>query len=1318
MRQGFILNIPSFILSVTLLLLTSCNYVTPEAENPNPGLEKSSTLYQVKDGLLSLRKSVLGYEISQENNTIKQEKKTWLCGWAPVVQSGGWHGMGGLSNTPETGHCNVEMRITHDGSGLEARLVNLNYPGQFESWQKLFTIPIKQHFYYERDVDSRGRKLNVFKKVTDRKNWKLAPWMDLDLKNIQFEDAYSRPYGFWGGKIGDVFDIEVTNEDDNKNFIAFSGTMTHGVYGSLVQHVYRFNFLEIKDNPNFKKTPYDKRTSKHMNILHILGYQPTGFASQEVDWAAHWDLSQPVEICLNGFPEDARNYGQIGEDVIAEMNKTMEKIGAVAKGQKAFVVSKKKMKYHYDLRCPSISWVDDPNVSFLAPLGIALVNTNIKTGEILWGGAVIWGGLMDYIVNRDSESVVDAMARTTNELLQGVESSKQNPYFEDLSQNLQLNQWSRGFTNLQQLSELTGVAKKSASLTSTQKLVAEQLDKMKDLKDEAQKQAIMMEIVSKLKTLDMVDSINVDGFEIPAFNINDKDVLFDSSMAQIEENNFIDDLTRFAGLSKSIALTKDEQQSKNDVFSSNMTMEKMESLVSNFLNNNHMALDSDNRVENHYDAISVAMSGKTGLEKLEAAKSMIKNVMIHEWGHATGLGHQFEGNRMPERGMVPDYVYDDLAQFVPDRHNYTSVMDYMSGHTEVTLPYDQVKMGYQDELTWRYLYKQEYATYRAGDKDWTYFPLPKNGVIPNETLKDSSIYYARYMPQCSDFDAFLGTSPYCRRWDRGHDAPTIVEENLKEYTDSFISRLNSFTEATGGNPSWANYRLWSATYNLMNYNRTFYDNLRYQLSNNSLYLRVFDRLKKDESALLSFSRACIDPSQSPSNRLAIEFTKLAVKPLPTQPSMTTLEAAQSEMSESQYASLYLKYKSIVGDLNTRSLDDAGFDALEKKLNDKGLAFTEVQKLCRASQKSLSVAKLLLSLKGPDHAIMNYNDSIVPTGLRGAQAKADYSRMFGTYDQLGLLPLKIAALDVLTGTASTLQYGWWRIPKPIYNDPNDGKYGYYSMYPEEFTDIIGTAVKNNMGFGGTQLQDAASMSVANLYMNYFLFRTFFWSNDGQARGFQSNYIEELKAQTKFQVAISPVLLQSIDIPGEPTNKRFGFRPRLFNLAERKMIDLPEAYALPNKKIIVRGNDSQIIFPMTKIRFLSQDSAYVWALDVTYDKTSYDDPLQGFTVKNAISELTTQELDKCIRGAAGLASFFNSNEEFQGFQVDPSIATDPDAQTNFEKSLDAAFDVYQNREGLTPSQIACEESLKGVGLITSTALSLNGYFLPQVYEYIKK
>ena len=166
-----------------------------------------------------------------------------------------------------------------------------------------------------------------------------------------------------------------------------------------------------------------------------------------------------------------------------------------------------------------------------------------------------------------------------------------------------------------------------------------------------------------------------------------------------------------------------------------------------------------------------------------------------------------------------------------------------------------------------------------------------------------------------------------------------------------------------------------------------------------------------------------------------------------------------------------------------------------------------------------------------------------------------------------------------------------------------------------------------------------------------------------------------------------------------------------------MDLDRAYALPDREVIISGNDAEILMPITKMRYLGQDSFYVWALYLTYDKTSYDDPLIAYSIKTAINELTIQELDKCIGGNRGLSSFFDS-EEFKGFDIRPDIAKDQTSQARFENSLKEAFHLYQNREGFEPFQRGCEQSKNGIGLITATALSLNGYFSLGVFDFVKK
>ena len=141
------------------------------------------------------------------------------------------------------------------------------------------------------------------------------------------------------------------------------------------------------------------------------------------------------------------------------------------------------------------------------------------------------------------------------------------------------------------------------------------------------------------------------------------------------------------------------------------------------------------------------------------------------------------------------------------------------------------------------------------------------------------------------------------------------------------------------------------------------------------------------------------------------------------------------------------------------------------------------------------------------------------------------------------------------------------------------------------------------------------------------------------------------------------------------------------------------------------------PTSKLRFVSSKLAYVWAIEVTYDKASYDDEFQGFTVKNTINDLTAQQLDRCISDeVTGLEKYFKHGGEFEGFDINTNIATDGDSHKKFEVSVNKAFENYNKKFGLRGD--ACSEQVKGIGLITSTALSIDGFLLRQVFDYIKQ
>ncbi len=1261
--------------------LTSCTYSTPEAVNPTPGLLTQGLPGTVQNGVLSIRKSFFGIIINQNKNTWKNTRKTWLCGWAPVHQSGIYKNAGvQMAASTRSTHCNMEFHISKDGLNLEAREIDVNSDNYEEDYQLIFTLPIIRHYFYEKVIDSRGRKQNKYEKITDKKNWMLSPIIDIDLQKINFLKRDRSPGLFSkiiNGLMGLVsntnylsaYDVEM--ETGPKNFLGFSALYTSSLYGSDIQNEVRFNFLEMKPTSGFTKTPYHPSTARHMNILHILGSKTDGYGVDE--YAAHWDLSKPIEVCLNGFPDDSKKYKNIAIDVLEEMNSMFSSIKATQAGQKAFVVSKKKYKYPFDLRCPSITWVEDYELSLNAPLGIGLTNTNIKTGEILWGGAVIWGGLIDRIVNQYNSSVGDQISANLNSSLQSLPSLKHHPDFIDINSLLGLQKWSPGFQYTPSHSNID------------------------------------MSQYSKIRLLK-----NYDLSDFP------EDMLQDYNHYNvISEQEYIEQIKMHSNISEVVTYNSEELEFRN-AMKQPESDDAMKLLTREMTNLQSSIYDTDNLLKNHYHSWQSATSFLNNDGKSAAARSILKMLMLHEWGHVVGLGHQFEANRLPERGTVPDEeVFQPMHAASLNNKNYSSVMDYMSGFTQVNLDYKtEIKLQVQDKLVLKYLYKQEYSTFRAGDEQFTFFPLTSNGLVPAETVhpENGLIYRTRYMPQCSDIEAWLATSPYCKRFDRGFDAPSIVEENNNQYKNSFTSRMNSFTTASGGNPYFASKRLWKITYNLMNNNRTFYDHLRYTLTNNKVYKLAFDKIKASEEALLSFSKSCINPG-SAAKEWQLTFAQLALKTTPKLAQAIDLPVIQSQTNYEQLLKTFIE---TTKDVNFSRLDNYGYHNLENSLYKKGIALTEVQKLCRATQIHLEGVKSTLSLDGSDHSEINYENSIIPTGIRGGNAQANYSTVWGRFEKLGFLPIKLAILESLTSFSSTMKAGYWQILKPKFSNSKKGKFAYYPLYPIEFSEIINTSVIKNMNFGNTPFQDTATLSIANLYMPYFLNRTFI-QGKALTHGFNEGFIKELQNQTKFTITSRPVAVMLETITGDKgPSIVYGFKGRVFKPRTNKSYGLPQVYILPDRKLIARGPEGKIILPISKVRFLDQENALVWALEISYETTSFGKPLQGLTVKDSIANLANGELDKCIspqNGSIGLASFFKSNSDFEGFNVGPNIAGDILARNKFETSVNTSFEIYHKRVGQVPNQLGCSESLRGLGLIGATALSLKGWILPQVFEYIK-
>ncbi len=1321
-------------------VLSSCTYSTPEADHALPrGLEKGDT-WKYSDESLFIKKEFFGFKIDEKTKTVLPNKKLWLCGWAPVSQSGRYKNFGTFNASPlNSRHCNMKFDITRNHLvGYERNVNYENYKRIDDEWQVLFTIPITNHFFYERPRDSRGRERNEYAMVTNRGNWQERPFIALNLAGIAFKN-YSKAPGVimdWAGRpfsfptFLSTRDVEI-DEKKEKDFLGFTA-LNVSSSGSDIQNSIRFNFLEMKENPSFDKTYYHKSTSNFMNILQIVGGAPT--LGSEKEKASHWDLSKPIEVCLNGFPEDGRNYKQIAIDVLNEANGLLGhgKNGIKATGHKgpAFTISDKskfKYKYDYDLRCPSITWIDNFELAMGAPLGIGLSNANTQTGEILWGGAVVWGGLMNYIVNRDHVAAINADAATMALSTDGssLSSLKKSSHFFDANFHFEYSDWA---PNLVMMDEYVLDFMKNQSDNDIHKLVMKLADdEMSQFNNNNLSNSSLLKVTDDNSTLKASLNLGyIETLKSKIANFKNQDVLpiYRKSVFGNAEN-FVEKIKMASNMGSEVQYNQKEVEMQKIAKHGLHNGVGQAALIADLSKNLEAIQDFDNQLGEHIYQWEAALSQMEGSgDRLAATKSVIKNVMLHEWGHVLGMGHQFEGNRLPERGSVPDELFNKLATKAKNHQNYTSIMDYMSGKTEVNMAYDDVQFQVHDEHVLRYLYNQTFVTFKPGDQDFTHVALEKHGIIPSENLSNPD-YKTAYLPQCSDLEAWKAESPYCRRWDRGYDGATIIEETYKEFSDSVINRLNSFTAASGGNPFRASQRLWGRTYSVMNRNRTFYDHMRYLMQYDELYKQSFHVISDHAEAMKSFSKSCVNPLISPEH-FKVEFAKLSLKAPKNSSSyqnnydLSLMAATQPMELDSHFLDLYEKYKSVAPVNDLFEMSDSELIDLEDEMYKNGVIFTEVQKLCLATRRSLRDMKELLSYSGSDHSDIDFKADIVPTGLRGGGARADYSRVFGRYNRLGNLPIKLSTLDLLTDLSSTMRYGYWQIPKPMYSHPEKGKFGYYPLFPIEFTDLITTSVINNMGFGGTEIKDTAELSIANLYMSYFLNRTFVAGN-ADHHGFNENFLEQLQTQTDFNVEMVAVLLRVQEREGTTGTKAFGFDPEIFNPAANELIKLTRAYALPDGKVIVEGNGNQIILPVTKMRFLDQKRAYVWAFNISYDNTGLDKDLVSHSVKSEMTTKLGQQFKNCIEdGNLGLASYFHAgNEAFEGFTVGNNIASNPQTLEDFFISVGDAFKKYNNPSdvNLKPTQVSCSDSLRGVGLIGATALSLRGFILPQVQKYIK-
>ena len=999
--------------------------------------------------------------------------------------------------------------------------------------------------------------------------------------------------------------VENVDWDTANGFLGF--TINKGVVESQHARV-RFNIKEFTHNADFKETPFNDQNYKRMNVLHIMGEKVEGI--YPILRAAHWDVNRTHEIRMWQVPDA---YKEVVKEIVSDWNETFRKIGAITDGRDFFVVSDTESEHAFDLRYSTIAWVADDQISTYSPLGIGMTIADVKNGEIQWGMITLYGGYIEKYIKAYAPSSAgsSALAKMAAKLFGGKTISNM------LEAPPELKRMAQASPMLMNQFE-SERASKTLTTSFLSQIKENKLNK-KTIKQTEVAPATAMVLPEKIQDMFAAfiqqNQNQVSKVSIQAANESYSDILSNALFPSVKKDQ--------------IEAQKKEFLSKEDL--------KLRYAGPEFDRDRTFADVSAGWAQG-----SLELKGTLAEDK-KVLRHVVKELITHEYGHFLGLGHQFKENILPTRGTVPESEYRALAEKASEKNgytNYSSVMGYRNPRTEIADYKNDIKPGPQDMLVLRFLYNNEFATYKTGDTDFTFATVPENGIIP-DTLPGKSDYKTSYFPQCNDTDASLSMDPFCNRFDRGYDAVSIVKNYFSDLNDTMTQSMVAFTGSKGGCGECIEGMLWHNSMRTMGRVRLFYDYMRLY------YKNEIDLIRTNETDLFDFSAACNSTDVKNENLRKIFEAK---------PSFKILCQANSIALE--------EYKNLV---KKNAVDFTKKDALQR---------------------------------------------YTPGGLDGGDAVRDWSKFTGAWSEMTGLPMKIYSLYALTTGVPWADYGF---NVPLFDDPNL-KFSYSSLYPQEYTQIIAANITQNMHFASLGQSEKTTMGSSIVSMGWLNYMAQAGNNDSTL--FPPQYVEQIRNQGKFQMSAVAVILKGRLKDGDQSQVD-GFDGVVYDFTSGKSTPLTNAYLLPGGAVFVDAPD-MFLYPVSRFKAYEKTEGFVFAYKLDY----YRDPrekLGDFSVKNGLKELNDRLVKACVIGTDGndngLSQFFSSSNStnFKGFTMTSGLERGD--TKNFLDSIDAAFTEYYR---LTPGAKAqtCLESLRGLGLIISSAAVTNGYWLPEVSDYIQK
>lgn len=298
-----------------------------------------------------------------------------------------------------------------------------------------------------------------------------------------------------------------------------------------------------------------------------------------------------------------------------------------------------------------------------------------------------------------------------------------------------------------------------------------------------------------------------------------------------------------------------------------------------------------------------------------------------------------------------------------------------------------------------------------------------------------------------------------------------------------------------------------------------------------------------------------------------------------------------------------------------------------------------------------------------------------------------------------------------------EYGMWGVP--LYDDPNY-KFGYSFLYPKEYTKIIAANVTNNLHFASLTETERTSMGPSILSMGWFKYMSEAQNND--AGLFPAVYVEKIRNQQKFDFSLVAIIMKGRKKDDNP-NYVVSFDGVVYDFNTNKETPLDNAYLLPGGVAMVSASN-MFLYPITRFTPYSDTDGFLYAYKLDYVR-DYADPLSESSVKTDLMGWHDRLVNACIVSSDGvnngLSQFFRSNvPEFNGFKMSVGLARGEEKRKEFLDSIDEAYASYYKYDKFSkaPRPETCRESLRGLGLIISSAAVMNGIWLPEIMDYTQK